>query len=59
MKISGVLQVYLDAPPLDDSPAMYVITTEGSYYGASAVQDSGIKQELSEVFPDVFLLGVL
>ncbi len=52
MKISGVLQVYLDAPPLDDSPAMYVITTEGSYCGASAVLDSGIQQKLGEVFPD-------
>lgn len=52
MKMSEVLQAYLDTPPWDDSPAMYVITTEGSYCGASAVLDSGIQQKLGEVFPD-------
>ena len=52
MKMSDVLQAYLDAPPWDDSPAMYVITTEGSYCGASAVLDKTIQQKLCEVFPD-------
>ena len=52
MKMSEVLQAYLDTPPWDDAPAMYVITIEGSYCGASAVLDAGIQQKLGEVFPD-------
>ena len=51
MKMSEVLQAYLDTPPWNDSPAMYVVTTKGSYCGASAVLDSGIQQKLSEIFP--------
>ena len=52
MKMSEVLQSYLDTPPWDDSPALYVVTTEGSYCGASAVLDTSIQQKLGEVFPD-------
>jgi hypothetical protein len=52
MKMSEVLQAYLDTPPWDDSPAMYVISNKGSYCGASAVLDPGIQQKLSEVFPN-------
>lgn len=52
MKMSEVLQAYLDTPPRDDSPAMYVVTTKGSYCGASAVLDKTIQQKLGEVFPD-------
>ena len=52
MKMSEVLQSYLDTPPWDDAPAMYVVTTKGSYCGASAVLDAGIQQKLCEVFPE-------
>ena len=52
MKMSEVLQSYLDTPPWDDSPALYVVTTQGSYCDASAVLDAGIQQKLGEVFPD-------
>ena len=51
MKMSEVLQAYLDTPPWDDSPAMYVVTTKGSYCGASAVLDTDIQRKLGEVFP--------
>ena len=52
MKMSEVLQAYLDTPPWDDTPQLYVISTAGSYCGASAVLDAGIQQKLGEVFPD-------
>ena len=52
MKMSEVLQAYLETPPWDESPAMYVVSNKGSYFGASAVLDPGIQQKLSEVFPD-------
>ena len=51
MKMSEVLQAYLDTPPWDDSPAMYVVTRKGSYCGASAVLDAGVQHKLSEIFP--------
>ena len=56
MKMSDVLQAYLDAPPWDDSPALYVITTEGSYCGASAVLNPKIQQKLSDIFGDCYIL---
>lgn len=52
MMMSEVLQAYLDTPQRDNSPAMYVVTTKGSYCGASAVLDKTIQQKLCEVFPD-------
>ena len=56
MKMSEVLQAYLDTPPWDDAPSMYVVTTKGSYCGASAVLDKTIQQKLGEVFPDGCLI---
>jgi len=52
MKMSEVLQAYLETPPWDESPAMYVVSNKGSYFGASAVLDTDIQKKLSEVFPD-------
>ena len=50
MKMSEVLQAYLDTPPWDDSPAMYVVTTKGSYCGASAVLNKDIQEKLADIF---------
>lgn len=50
--MSEVLQAYLETPPWDESPAMYVVSNKGSYFGASAVLDAGIQKKLSRVFPD-------
>ena len=55
-KMSEVLQAYLDTPPWDDSPAMYVVTTKGSYCGASAVLNPEIQQKLSDIFGDCYIL---
>ena len=52
MKMSEVLQAYLDTPPWDDSPAMYVVTTKGSYCGAAAVLNKDIQEKLADIFDE-------
>ena len=50
MKMSDVLGAYMNEPVIDDSP-LYIVTTEDSFYGASAILSKDIQKRLDDLFP--------